>query len=325
MRAFVIDATESDVSAGVHDVPEPPFDDVTVRVEWSGVNFKDAMVAETDSRVRRTPRLIGGVDAAGVVVASRDTDFAIGQRVAVHGGDIGVGRDGGFAEIVTAPSRYVSALPDTVSTRDAMALGTAGFTALASVLALEHHGLASGDGEVLVTGATGGVGVWAVVALALRGHRVAASTGSSNEAEWLLQRGASVVIGRTDISDRPDRVLGSERWSGAVDCVGGDTLHQILRSLRYGCAVAASGLVASPTLTTNVYPFITRSVALLGIDAVEASAATRHSVWQLAGELLPSTDVEPLVDSVISLEELPEAFTTIRRGGTRGRILVQPT
>jgi putative YhdH/YhfP family quinone oxidoreductase len=323
MRAFVIDASQSDISTGVHNVPEPPNDEVTVRVEWSGVNFKDAMVAEPDSRVRRTPRLIGGVDAAGVVIASRVSDVPIGHDVAVHGGDIGVGRDGGFAEVVTVPRRYVSVLPPSVSTRDAMVLGTAGFTALASILALEHHGLTPSDGDVVVTGATGGVGVWSVVALAQRGYRVVASTGSRSETEWLFQRGAAAVIGREEIADRPDRVLASERWAGAIDCVGGDTLHQILRSLRYGAAVAASGLVASPSLSTNVYPFITRNVALLGIDAVESSAATRAAVWQLAGDIVPAIDVEPLIDSVISLDGVSEALTTIRRGATRGRILVQ--
>ena len=323
MRAFVIDTTQGELFASVVDAPEPNDGDVIIRVEWSGVNFKDALVAEPQSRVRRSPRLIGGVDAAGIVVASTTSAIRPGDRVAVHGGDLGVGRDGGFAGVVAAPARYVSVLPSTVSTRDAMVLGTAGFTALASLLALEHHGLTVNDGEVLVTGATGGVGVWSVVALAHRGYAVTASTGSTSEHEWLADRGAARVIGREEIADRPERVLASERWAGAVDCVGGDTLHQILRSLRYGAAVAASGLVASATLTTNVYPFITRNVALLGIDAVEASAATRDKVWELAGQLVPSLEIEPLIDSVVDLEGLPNALDTIRRGATRGRILVQ--
>lgn len=312
------------VSCVVSDEPRPSGGDVVVAVEWSGVNFKDSMVISPTSRVRRAERLIGGVDAAGTVVASLSPDLAVGTRVAVHGGDMGVGRDGGFAQYVASPRRYVTALPDNVSTRTAMVLGTAGFTALASILALEDHGLRRDAGDVLVTGATGGVGSWAVAALAARGYHVTASTGSAASASWLRTHGAMEIIGRDEIADRPDRVLATERWAGAIDCVGGDTLHQILRSLRYGAAVAASGLVASADLVTNVYPFITRSVALLGIDAVEASSHTRTSTWNLASQIIDQIDVDGLVDSEVSLEELPAALESIGRGATQGRILVRP-
>lgn len=193
---------------------------------------------------------------------------------------------------------------------------------LASVLALETHGLSEGD--VLVTGATGGVGSLAITFLAQRGYLPVASTGSS-EHEWLIERGAHRVIGRDEISDKPDRVLGSERWAGAVDCIGGDTLHQVLRSLRYGAAVAASGLVGGTDLVTTIYPFITRAVGLLGVDAVEATRATRDRVWHELGEVATAIDFAPLVDRVVTLEELPHALDTIRHGETRGRILVDPT
>lgn len=324
MRAFLVTAHDDSVSIGVADEPQPLEGDVVVAVEWSGVNFKDSMVVAPKSRVRRSNRLVGGVDAAGTVTASRVDDIPVGTRVAVHGGDMGVGRDGGFAEFVTSPAHYVTPLPGNISTRTAMILGTAGFTALASILALEHHGLETTDGEVLVTGATGGVGSWAVAALAARGYRVVASTGSPTSTTWLHARGAHSIIGRDDIADRPDRVLATQRWAGAIDCVGGETLHHILRSLRYGCAVAASGLVASAELTTNVYPFITRSVALLGIDAVEALPPTRRATWQLASDIIDRIDAEALVDSEISLEELPGALDLISRGRTQGRILVRP-
>ena len=324
MRAFVVAAENDTVTLRVADEPQPSEGDVVIRVEWSGVNFKDSMVVAPKSRVRRAERLIGGVDAAGIVVASRSHELPVGTRVAVHGGDMGVGRNGGFAEFVSSPARYVTALPHNISTRAAMVLGTAGFTALASILALEHHGMRTEDGEVLVTGATGGVGSWAVAALAARGYHVVASTGSQASVAWLHAHGATSVIGRDEIADRPDRVLATERWAGAIDCVGGDTLHQILRSLRYGSAVAASGLVASADLATNVYPFITRSVALLGIDAVEASPVTRAATWQLASEVVDRIDVDALVDSEIQLEDLPQALETISKGETRGRVLVRP-
>ena len=326
MHAFTI--TESDgllalVVQSVEPKPREP-DDVLVRVEFSGVNYKDAMVASPHSRVRRVASLVGGVDAAGVIESSSDPELPVGTRVAVHGGDLGVARDGGFAEYVYAPRRFISPLPDTLSTRDAMVIGTAGVSAMASVLALEHHGL-DRDGEVLVTGATGGVGSVAVTILAARGYRVVASTGSEHQADWLIERGAARVIRRDEVGDRLDRVLGSERWAGAVDCVGGETLNQVLRCLRYGGAVAASGLVASAELTTTVYPFITRSVALLGIDVVEAPPTTRARVWRALAETLTSAALEPLVDSVVDLAHLAQAIDAIRDGKTRGRILVDPT
>jgi acrylyl-CoA reductase (NADPH) len=325
MRAFVVTELDAQLHCGVSET-EPAAtdaDDVLVRVDYSGVNYKDALVAAVPSRVRRVASLVGGVDAAGVVVMSSDAAVSTGTRVVVHGSDLGVGRDGGFAEFVYVPTRFVNVLPEELSTRDAMVIGTAGFTAMASVLALEDHGLKR-DGEVLVTGATGGVGSLAISLLRQRGYQPVASTGSTQESAWLLERGATRVIGRDDISDRPERVLGGERWAGAVDCIGGATLHQILRSLRYGGAVAASGLVAGTDLATTVYPFITRAVSLLGIDAVEARRDTRERVWSALGEMAPLIDFAPLIDREVVLEELNEALDVVRRGATRGRILVTP-
>lgn len=326
MRAFLISETNDVVTTSVvNDLPTPSAapGEVVVRVEWSGINFKDSMVVRPKSRVRRSPQLVGGVDAAGTVVESTDPVIAVGAKVVVHGGDLGVARDGGFADFVAAPSRCVNVLPPELTTRTAMILGTAGYTAFASLLALEHHGLKPDKGEVLVTGATGGVGSWSVVALAAAGYDVVASSGSTEAESWLLQQGSRRVIGRNDIGDRLDRVLGSERWAGAIDCVGGETLHQVLRTLRYGAAVAASGLVASADLATTVYPFITRNVALLGIDAVQAEAHTRAATWLLAAQTISGRDIEGLVDSTVSLEGVRDALAIIDRGATRGRILVQ--
>ena len=324
MRAFVIEETDGVLFCGVRERDAAASDDgdVHVDVEYSSVNFKDEMVASAPSRVRRVASLVGGVDAAGVVTASASAELAVGQVVAVHGGNLGVGRDGGFATELFAPPRYVSPLPAPLSARDAMVIGTAGFTAMASVLALEERGLKEGA-TVVVTGATGGVGSQAVHYLALRGYRPVASTGSRDHAVWLEQLGAVEVIGRDEISARPERVLDTERWDGAVDCVGGATLHSILRSLKYGAAVAASGLVASAELTTTIYPFITRGVALLGIDAVEATSTTRQRVWRSLADLSPTIDFAALTDSEVTLDDLPRALEAVRTGVTRGRILVR--
>src|ERR1039457_997881 len=299
-------------------------DDILVSVDFSGVNFKDTMVAAPKSRVRRVASLVGGVDAAGTVGDSNDHTLPVGTRAAVHGGALGAAREGGVAQFVYSPIRYVTPLPDSVTTRIAMIIGTAGFTAMESLLALEDHGLEKGS-EVLVTGATGGVGSQAVAFLAATGYRPVASTGSPSESPWLMERGAIRVIGRDDVADNPGRVLASETWAGAIDCVGGETLAQILRSLRYGSAVAASGLVASAELTTTLYPFITRGVALLGVDTVEATPLTRQRVWRALGVLAPRIDFEPLVDREVQLEDLTSALDDVQNGTTRGRILVNPT
>lgn len=326
MRAFVVSEIEGALSLEVLDqeVQRTDPSDIIVDVEYSAINFKDALVASPKSRVRRLDRLVGGVDASGTVRSSSHPAIPVGARVAVHGGVMGVARDGGFAQQVAAPPMHISLLPESISTRDAMVIGTAGFTAMQSILALEDFGVVA-NGEILVTGATGGVGSQAVTYLALRGFKAVASTGSVAESQWLLDQGASRIIGRDEVSDKPDRVLGTQLWDGAIDCVGGSTLGSLIRSLKYGCAVAASGLVASADLATTVYPFITRATALIGIDAVEAPASTRQRVWEALGTIAPRVDFSSLIDSVLSLEELPTGLDQIRNGKTRGRILVNPT
>jgi acrylyl-CoA reductase (NADPH) len=325
VRAFVVSEIDGALSADVRDVEATATDpnDILIAVDFSGVNFKDAMVAAPKSRVRRVASLVGGVDAAGTVVRSSDAAFPEGTRVVAHGGTLGVARDGGFAEFIYSPARYVTALPASITSRVAMIVGTAGFTAMESLLALEDRGLEKGS-EVLVTGATGGVGSQAVAFLAASGYRPVASTGSPHESTWLMERGAVRVIGRDEVADSPGRVLANETWAGAIDCVGGDTLAQIIRSLRYGAAVAASGLVASAELATTVYPFITRSVALLGIDSVEATTTTRARVWSALGALAASVDFESLIDREVDLDDLPSALSEILAGKTRGRVLVTP-
>lgn len=324
MRALVVSEADGALTLSVEvlDGPRPAEGEAHVAVEYSGVNYKDALVAQARSRVRRAARVVGGVDAAGTLLAPVG-DLPAGTPVALHGGALGVERDGGFATEAVAPARWVSALPAGLTPRAAAIVGTAGWTAMASVLALEHAGLAPGA-EVLVTGATGGVGSQAVFYLARRGYRPVASTGSPDAAAWLEGLGAVAVVGREEVADRPERVLASERWDGAVDCVGGATLAQVLRSLRYGAAVAASGLVASAELSTTVYPFITRAVSLLGIDAVEAPPALRARVWDAVADTASADDLEAFVDREVGLADLPAALEDVRRGATRGRVLVDP-
>lgn len=298
-----------------------PAGEVDIDVAASALNFKDWLVAQPRSRVRRSDSLTLGVEAAGVVRASRAGTIQTGQAVIVFGDGFGVSADGGFAERASAPARYVTALPEGLSPTDAVTYGLAGFTAAAAAQCLADAGVQPGDGEVVVTGASGGVGSTAVAVLARRGYAVVASTGSPQHGSFLLSLGASRVVGRDDLSDRPERVLASERWAGAVDCVGGATLHEILRATRYGGAVVATGLVGASDLVTTVYPFITRAVSLIGVDAVEASPAARARAF---AELATLGLGAELRERTIGLDAVPSALEEIGRGTTRGRWLVRP-
>ena len=277
----MVTAVDGDVRTGVAELSleDLPPGEVLVAVEWSAVNYKDGMVARPGNRVARISPLVPGVDLVGTVVASDAPDVPVGSRVIAHGYDLGVARHGGFAHYARIPSDWVVPLPDGLSPRRAAVLGTAGFTAALSLHRLEHHGLRPGTGPLLVTGASGGVGGMAVVLAAARGYEVVASTGRTAEAPYLAGLGAAEVIGRDDLVVDPERTLGPERWAGAVDCVGGATLAAVLRSLRYGAAVAASGLTGGPALETSVYPFIVRNAALLGIDTVLTPIGERRAVW----------------------------------------------
>jgi acrylyl-CoA reductase (NADPH) len=310
-------------AAGVKtlSVDDLPAGDVLVRVEWSAVNYKDGMVAQPGNRVARISPLIPGVDLVGSVVTG--TGYDVGQPVIVHGYDLGVAHHGGFAEYARVPADWVVPLPDGLSPRHAAVIGTAGFTAALSLRRLEIHGLAPDHGPVLVTGASGGVGSMSVALLASRGYEVVASTGKDREHPYLTGLGAVEVIGR-ELGDDSGRVLGPERWAGAIDCVGGRTLAAVLRSLRYGAGVAASGLTGGNALETSVYPFIVRGVALLGIDSVLTPISERREVWsQLAGAFDESL-LDDMATQEIGLDGLPDALAAIAAGGVRGRILVRP-
>jgi putative YhdH/YhfP family quinone oxidoreductase len=323
--AFVVERQGDDVATGMREltVDALPPGEILVAVAWSCVNYKDGMVTVAGNRVARTSPLVPGVDLAGTVVASEDASLPVGTAVLAHGHDIGVARHGGFAAYARLPADWVLPVPPGLTARQAMAIGTAGFTAALSVDELERHGLVPEDGPVLVTGAAGGVGSLSVALLAARGYEVVASTGRTQEAAWLTSLGAARVEGREALDQRLERVLGPELWAGAIDCVGGATLAKVLRTLRYGAAVAASGLTGGPELETTVFPFITRQVALFGIDSVETPAWRRAEVWgRLGGDLRPP-DLEAFVEQEVALADVGAVLPRILRGGVRGRVLVR--
>ena len=324
--AFLVTAVDGRVDAGVGQLSlgDLPPGEVLVAVEWSAVNYKDGMVARPGNRVARISPLVPGVDLVGTVVASEAPAVAVGTSVIAHGYDLGVARHGGFARYARVPAAWVVPLPDGLTSRRAAVLGTAGFTAALSLHRLEHHGLRPGTGPVLVTGATGGVGGMAVALAAARGYEVVASTGRTSERAYLLGLGAADVVGRDDLVVDPERTLGPERWAGAVDCVGGATLSAVVRTLRYGAAVAASGLTGGVGLETTVYPFIVRNVALLGVDTVLTPIDERRAVWAELAAWAPGPVIDTLVDGEIGLGGVADAQEAILAGRVRGRLLVRP-
>ena len=323
-QAFVAEAIGERVERGVRRLPiaDLPPGDVTVRVSWSSVNYKDALATIPKGRVARMNPLIPGIDLAGEVVASDDPSIEVGSPVLAHGYDLGVSRQGGYAEYNRLPAGWIVPMPEGLSEREAMAIGTAGFTAALSVARLEARGLAPANGPVLVTGASGGVGRHAVAILLERGYETWASTGKSSVHDDLLGLGVSGILSREEVVADSARPLESERWAAAVDCVGGATLPYLLRTLRYGGAVAASGNTGGASFSTTVFPFILRGVALLGVDSAAVPIDERRALWErLASDLRPRALGERLTE--VSLEDLPGALDAILAGQAHGRWVVR--
>ena len=295
-------------------------DGALIDVQWSSVNYKDALAASPTGRVARISPVVPGVDLAGVLLEDAG-DLRAGTEVLAHGYEIGVSRHGGFAQRARVPAEWLVPLPPFLTTRDAMVIGTAGFTAALSVVALEDHGVRAGDGPVLVTGATGGVGSFAVNLLAQRAFEVVASTGKPGAGEYLHALGAKEVIDRDVLTPTGGRPLESETWVAAVDCVGGTTLANVLSRIRYGGAVAASGLTGGADLSTTVMPFILRGVSLLGIDSVQTPMDRRVAAWHRLGNDLKPTGLAD-IGRDITLDDLDGVLDEILRGGVTGRDVV---
>jgi putative YhdH/YhfP family quinone oxidoreductase len=321
-RAYVAESADDGFVAEPRDVAitDLPEGEVLIAVEWSGINYKDTLASMADGRVARISPLVPGIDLAGRVLASTADSFAPGDVVLAHGYDIGVAHHGGLAQLARVPAGWVIPMPDGLDTASSMALGTAGYTAGLSVLALLDRGLQPADGPVVVTGATGGVGSVAVSILAGLGFEVVASSGKADATEYLVGLGASEVIGRFEVDDKP-RPLRKERWAGAVDVVGGTTLAHLITELRSGAAVAASGNTGGADLATSVFPFILRGVALLGIDSVPTPIERRRQVWgHLAGDLEPAG-----LDAITtrgSLSDVGTHLDAVRSGSQRGRVII---
>ena len=297
--------------------------DVTVRVDWSSINYKDALATIPKGQVARISPLVPGVDLAGEVVASDSDSVGVGDEVLVTGYDLGVAHHGGWARYARVAAEWVVALPNGLSPRDAMALGTAGLTAGLSIHALESHGLTPADGPVLVLGASGGVGSTAVGALASAGYEVWAATGKAAEHDYLRALGAHEILGREETTAESDRPMEKMRWAATVDPVGGAATAYALRTTRYGGAVALSGLTAGTALDTTVLPFILRSVSLLGIDSVAASAELRREVWaRLAGDLRPR-GLDDSIAREVGLDAIEPVLDALLAGEAVGRTVVR--
>lgn len=295
--------------------------DVTVAVEYSSLNYKDGLALQGKNRILRKYPIIPGIDFAGTVLQSDTDAFRPGDRVVLTGWGVGESWSGGFAERARVKSDWLVKLPSSMTTRQAMMVGTAGLTSMLCVMALERYGLDSGA-KIVVSGASGGVGSVAVRLLAKRGFQVTAMTGRVSEEPYLKSLGASEVIDRATYQ-QPGKPLAAERWDGAVDSVGGALLANLLASVRYGGAVAACGLAGSSDLATTVFPFILRNVALLGVDSVQCPRSMRAKAWEELGRALDGdASVADLVTEV-GLEDLSRLSAEILAGQVRGRTIVK--
>jgi len=295
--------------------------DVTVDVEYTTLNYKDGLALTGRSAIIRKFPLTPGIDFSGTVTTSEHAGFKAGDRVILNGFGVGEVHSGGYAQKARVNGDWLVPLPDGLDTRQAMAIGTAGYTAMLSVMALENHGIKPGDGDILVTGASGGVGSIAVAILSRLEHRVVATTGRMNEKDFLMGLGAADVLDRAGFAEKA-RPLGKELWTGAIDVAGGNTLANVLSQMKYGGAVAICGLAESMNLPTTVAPFILRGIAMYGIDSVMAPIEKRKIAWQRL-----ATDLDlGLLDSLsfdLDFADLPQASEDILDGKIRGRAVVK--
>lgn len=323
-RALVV--TKGDdgaTSAAVREVDDAdlPAGEVTVAVEYSTLNYKDGLCLGPGGGLVRSYPHVPGIDFAGTVEKSVDPRFAPGDKVVLTGWRVGEAQWGGYATRARVKADWLVPLPAGLTTRQAMAVGTAGFTAMLAVMALEDHGLQPGNGPVLVTGAAGGVGSVATAILARLGHEVAAVTGRPESADYLTRLGATRIVPRADLAETVKRPLESETWAGCVDAVGGAMLARVLGQMRYGASVAAVGLAGGAALPATVVPFLLRGVNLLGIDSVMCPTARRIQAWERVGRDLPLDLLETMVQPA-GMADLPALGAAILKGGVQGRVVV---
>ena len=311
MRAEFVDMTLDDLDPG----------NVVVRVAYSDINYKDALAATGKGKILRRPSCVGGIDLSGTVVSSSDPRFTKGDAVMGIGYELGVSHHGGYAQYARVPGEWLAKLPQRMSLWEAMAFGTAGYTAGIAVVRMEHEGLKPGQGPVLVNGATGGVGSIAIAALSRLGHHVVALTGKESETDWLKRLGAKEVLLRKNLNLEKIKPLDKATWAGAVDNLGGEVLAWMASTMKENGVIASIGLAASPSLNTTVMPFILRGVRLLGINSGESSNDVRETVWRrLAGDLRP-----PLLKEMcrtIPLGQLPAAFDDFINNRVNRRVVV---
>ncbi len=323
MRALLTEKTNTGLETRLTELSDEQLGegDVTVRIEWSTVNYKDALALSGRGEVMKVLPLVGGIDLAGVVESSAHSAFKTGDRVLANGWGLSQTHHGGYAEKARVPGEWLVPVPERFSTRDAMAIGTAGYTSMLCVLALEHAGLTPDRGDILVTGASGGVGSVAIALLSGLGYRVLAATGRPEEADALRSLGAAEVIDRAVLSEA-GRALGKERWAGVVDSVGSRTLANALAQTSYRGAVAACGLAQGMDLPTNMAPFILRNVTLAGIDSVNTPSALRLRAW---ARLAKDLDLTKLASATreIGLAEVPDGIARLLQGQGKGRTVVR--
>ncbi|MBD3110454.1 acryloyl-CoA reductase [Bacillus sp. AGMB 02131] len=323
--ALVVDKNEEQFTVELDklSIEDLPKGEVLIRVHYSSVNYKDSLASIPNGNIVRNYPFVPGIDLAGIVVSSDDPRFKEGDKVIATSYGIGVSHYGGYSEYARIPSEWIVPLPEGLTLKEAMIIGTAGFTAALSVQALEEQQITPNQGKVLVTGATGGVGSFAVAILSTLGYAVEASTGKQSATDYLKKLGAETILSREEVYDGKIRALGKQRWAAAVDPVGGEQLASILSQINYGGSVAVSGLTGGGNVPTSVFPFILRGVNLLGIDSVECPMKKREYVWQALAAKYKPANLEQLISDEVTLKQLPEILPVLLKGGATGRYLVK--
>ncbi|MGA7935687.1 MAG: YhdH/YhfP family quinone oxidoreductase [Kovacikia sp.] len=316
---------ETELTRQITELPiaDLPAGEILIQVHYSSLNYKDALSAMGNPGVTKKFPHIPGIDAAGTVITSRASQFQVGDSVMVTGFDLGMNTWGGFAEYIQVPSDWVLPLPKAITLRESMILGTSGLAAALCTEALIRNGIDPAQGEILVTGSTGGVGSLAVSILAKLGYTIVAVTGKLTHHEYLHALGATTVISREAATDQSDKPLLKERWAGVVDTVGGNILATAIKSTRYGGCVTACGLVSGPDLVTTVYPFILRGVCLSGIDSARCPLPTRQTLWEKLATDWKPPNLEAIA-TTINLSQLSTAIDTLLKGQSVGRVVVTP-